>query len=237
MGSRWGLISRFSNISWYQMSSSNFDIKLGATFSAMFKAGVPITDFQKKYEEFFLKYSSEQLIFETGESFPENLNESIWVEQSKKNPMPLKITLKSLDNLLNTNFFPKDIHIEQKRKNLKKVMDNYCNYLLKNKIVNSCNGPLPDPPLPLPSNFGGMFQKDDKGQKNIPNPYTGDQNCMKGYTAYNISEFLTGSGNGTAKQYICISNLNFKPNGIYGGSYSVKFYFLFFLNKLSLDMV
>jgi hypothetical protein len=116
MGSRWGEMSRFTKTSWSQMSSTNFDIKVAASYSAMIKAGVSVlVDSQKKMAETFEHYSSEQKIFETGKIIPNNLDVKTWMQNSAENPMPLKIRLHSLDYFLQKKFFPNDANINQKK--------------------------------------------------------------------------------------------------------------------------
>jgi len=150
MGALFGQQSKVSTEAWTTMLETGFDIKTGASFSAFgvtASASYMSKDDKQKAQEFSSK-STEQKTYTIGAAPPSDNNPMTWVKETKASPAPMTLKLTSILSLFDDLYGVK-VSAAVKA-NMKKALDEYCNYLLDQNEVASCSAPAPDPPFPNP---------------------------------------------------------------------------------------
>jgi hypothetical protein len=142
MGAYFGEQSMISSESYSKMVSKGIDIELYASFSAIASTN-PLFDYNKTESDTFKLYTQEQLIYSQGVHPPKNGIPLTWRQTTMEAPSILSITLKSVSTLpVITMTYPEASEI------LNNCSKEYCQKLLSDGKITSCDLPNPDPPLP-----------------------------------------------------------------------------------------
>jgi hypothetical protein len=182
MGSRYGQLYEFTSESYSSLLSSNLKVEASAGYAGLFSAKVTtLTETQQSEAQSFLSLTYDQHTFSAGSRIPTNGDVGTWIETSSNNPMPIKYTLTSLDDVIR-NYAPVGENA-QVADNMEQVLAGYCDYLLSQNKVDSCAPPPPDPNFPLPAkicvrqsasyggvNAGNVF--DTRGPSNFESTIT-----------------------------------------------------------------
>lgn len=223
MGGRFGVRSTFSNNSWSMMSSSNLDIKAAAgyaTLGASLAVGSMQTDEIQKGKS-FTEFTINQTEFFVGGLIPKDGTVTTWIGNAQKEPMPLSVTLASIETLLTVDNFKSDSNIAAKRAALTTALKKYCASLKAQGKVSSCNPPPPDAPFPPASIFGGLYQVNDGCTGNVNNAYTKGLSCPGGYTPHPIGRVFAPEGRCGGTIQLCLAqNQTTDPLHAFGGMYS-----------------
>ena len=149
MGAKYGYISKITTSAWTKMTSMGIKVSAAASYSAMVNVGVKaMTDVQKEQASTFDSSKTDWKIISVGSTPPVDGNVVSWAQNCYQNPMPIKYSLDSIENLFYSDFLPNITNIDKLRENVKKALGEYCPYLkAKGKLV-SCDGPNTDRPLP-----------------------------------------------------------------------------------------
>jgi len=163
-------------------------------------------------------------LFVVGGQLTGNGSVIAWMNTASANPMPLTVQLMLLSDVITPAYFP-DIPSSQLavvQNNTLTALYGYCELLKTQSLVTQCTAPNPDPPLPQPSVFGGMYQADDCGVENVANVFTGQMSCPSGYHYYRVGRILTPQSKCGAYQFVCLhDNMTADPQTAYGGAYQV----------------
>jgi len=158
MGSMFGQQSKFTSSAWTRMESSHLNINAVAGFSCwnVSASASYMSDEQKKQAEEFSQESTEQLLYSIGAAPPGDNQPSTWMSQVKDNPVPISLTLRQLDSLLDPSKCGQVIaerlggaaKTKAVQANMRKALAAYCQILRAQGKVHSCDAPSPDPPFP-----------------------------------------------------------------------------------------
>eukprot|EP01040_Poterioochromonas_malhamensis_P015989 gene15989-18032_t len=216
-GSRYGQITQMSKYSYSSFSSSTISIQEGASYSAlsMTASASTMTTEQQSTATAFKSFSKSQSTYMRGGVYSNQA--ASWFNSSTEYPVPILYTLDSISSKLTSGNFPGDSQISAKAKALDTATTNYCQKLLSQGMLVSCNELPQDPPLPSSSNFGGMYTVDDCGSY-VPNPYTGNKNCPNGFNHYKVGRTLHPESKCGQVMYICLNSLK-DPLDEFGGVY------------------
>lgn len=197
MGAKYSSLTTVSKEAWTKMTSLDIKVTAAAKYAAKIELGVKtMTEKETSMGETFEKFSGRVKINSLGAPLPSDGEISTWSQLMITNPMPVKYTLEPLYNLLTAAFLPGITNLNAKRRSLQVAYTSYCSeFLLKNGVVKSCDGPKPDNPIPLvpvgcrmcSSSCGGLFPIDGGSldvcdfQDPILNNWNYDQDCAEGY--------------------------------------------------------
>jgi hypothetical protein len=152
------------------------------------------SQYEKDLATFYQKSTQTRMTYTIGSKISSAGTAKEWFNSTFSNPSPVKAKLTSLATLLTTQHFPNDANITLKQKSLSAFFEYYCTILQKDGIITDCQL-QPDTMLPVPSSFGGIYLGcTTTNCKGVSNPYTGAQNCPKGYTSHEVGSYGTSTG-------------------------------------------
>jgi hypothetical protein len=149
MGGLFGQQSEITEKSWSKMVQDGLDIKTAAKFSgygATAKATFERETEEKMASEFASQCENQQL-YTIGASPPEDHKVETWAQKTLTDPQPIKMKIESIDNLFDERYGNAD---DQIRENVRTALKDYCQKLMDEGVVQSCEAPGDDPLPPGP---------------------------------------------------------------------------------------
>ena len=129
MGGRFGVRSEFATSNYSGLYSHNINVKATAGYSGSVDVSASLaTDAQKKDAKIFNDVRRNYKMFQIGGHPPVDEKQTAfeWAQSVKDNPLPLSYSLTELSNFVTSLYFPHTMKINEKQKNLRNVMLEYC---------------------------------------------------------------------------------------------------------------
>lgn len=247
-GGKFGQNSQFTYYSYSSFTSSNLDINTAASFSTLDAGGAvdSTTDAEKNQSYAFNNATKSITQYSVGGKLPLNGSAETWQNSLFDSPMPIKITLQSIQNLLTPYLFPSisENDLSKKQQALYQGLQVYCMQVAQQYNETypfvDCAGLPPDLPLPNGSIFGGIYDYSTISEYNVANIYTGLGSCKNPVSQnkpYTIAKYAMCENNNlildnSVQMDICLNisyinktnNLLYDPMKYFGGIYTTSCY-------------
>lgn len=155
VGGRWGQQFTFKSDDYTALEENEIDIHFGITAMANADAGGGLhfnSSDQRDTAYAVAKSVYKNSTYSTGGTF--NFDPVQWMTTVKEEPMPVHLTLNSLDHLFNTIWLPQETNatlLAKKAANFRQASADYCEYLQAMTPGFTCTAPEPKPwPTPAP---------------------------------------------------------------------------------------
>ena len=130
MGGRYGYRSEVSNSKSMELTSQGLNVKVAAGYSGLKTVSAnAVTDDQEKQAQEFEEARSSVQEFFVGGGPPigsGNWTAKSWAATVEKNPLPITYTIVHIENLLTSDYFPRDTNIAAKKAILLDTLKLYC---------------------------------------------------------------------------------------------------------------
>lgn len=167
MGSRYSYVLETTNASYNSLKSNGIKISSQAKKSAMRSLDVKNSyKNNKKTSSQFESVITKKYVTLVGAPMPSSLDINDWLAATSTLPMPISYSIKPITELFQISAVKNKlaqlgIDADFINSNLLAAYENYCNFLVDSKIINSCN--MNNIVFPLKSEWGTKFDSDGSG--------------------------------------------------------------------------
>jgi len=168
MGARFTCITRLTESGWTSLLQKNIKVETAASFSAFGVTGAleTRTEDQKRIAREFDSVKTEMTLSVVGAKPVKDHGVIEWAQQVIEEPMPMHYSLEPISNLLTPRYIQDsriNLDIKRLKENIEKGLMEYCEHLRKQRSINDCNPPAPDPPFPKIMNSCRLCMKECGG--------------------------------------------------------------------------